>query len=128
MDEEVARLLKLAQDSIRGARVLLKERLPGQAASRAYYAMFYVAQALLFSKGLTFSKHGAVISSFGKEFSKTKLFNPIYHRYLIDGFEDRHIADYGRTEDIDHNKASQHIKHAGAFLREAKKFLREASK
>ncbi len=52
----------------------------------------------------------------------------LIHRYLIDGFEDRHIADYGRTEDIGPDKASQHIKHAEAFLREAKKFLRESSK
>jgi len=28
-------------------------------------------------------------------------------------------------EDIDHNKASLHIKHANAFLREAKNFLRK---
>jgi uncharacterized protein (UPF0332 family) len=35
--------------------------------------MFYCAEALLFSIGLSFSKHSAVISFFGKEFVKTKL-------------------------------------------------------
>jgi uncharacterized protein (UPF0332 family) len=102
MDKIVKRLLRLAQESIRGARVLLKENFPGQAASRAYYAMFYTAQALLLSHGFSFSKHQAVISRFGQEFSKTKKFDSIYHRYLIDGFKIRNIADYGITEDIDH--------------------------
>jgi uncharacterized protein (UPF0332 family) len=70
MDETIGRLLKLARDSIRGARILLRAGLSGQAASRAYYAMFYIAQALLFSHGHSFSKHSAVISRFGQEFAK----------------------------------------------------------
>src|ERR1017187_10687086 len=37
------------------------------AVSRAYYAMFHVAGALLLSKGMTFSKHSAAISAFGQE-------------------------------------------------------------
>ena len=35
------------------------------AASRAYYAMFYAAEALLQSRGLAFSKHSAVHAAFG---------------------------------------------------------------
>ena len=125
MDEIVERLLKLAQDSLRGARVLLKENLPSVAASRAYYVMFYVAQALPWERGFTsFSKHKAVISKFGEEFAKTRLFDPIYHRHLIDGFETRMVANYGVTEDIDRKKASEMIRHASKFLREAKAFLR----
>lgn len=41
------------------------------AASRAYYAMFYLVEALLSSLGLSFSKHSAVISAFGQHFVKT---------------------------------------------------------
>jgi uncharacterized protein (UPF0332 family) len=123
MDETISSLLKRAQESIRGARVLLKEDLPGQAASRAYYAMFYVAQALLFERGLTFSKHSAVIARFGQEFAKTKKLDPIYHRYRRDGFETRQIADYGVTEDITRKQASNLIQQANKFLREAKVYL-----
>ena len=124
MNEVVRKLLQLSQESIRGARVLLKEDLPGQAASRAYYAMFYVAQALLITRGLSFSRHSAVISRFGKEFSKTRLFDPKYHKYLIDGFEKRQIADYAITEDIDNDTATELIDHAAQFLEEAGTFIR----
>ena len=44
------------------------------ATSRAYYAMFYVAEALLLGEGLTFSKHSAVIAAFGKSFVKRVAF------------------------------------------------------
>jgi uncharacterized protein (UPF0332 family) len=33
--------------------------------SRAYYSMFYVAEAFLLEKGLALSKHSAVIAAFG---------------------------------------------------------------
>jgi len=36
--------------------------------------MFYATEALLLTKGLTFSSHQAVISWFGKEFIKTGIF------------------------------------------------------
>lgn len=40
------------------------------AASRAYYAMFYLAQAVLLSDGMAFSKHSAAIGAFGEHFVK----------------------------------------------------------
>lgn len=39
--------------------------------SRAYYAMFYLAQAFRLEKQLEFSSHAGVISAFGREFGKT---------------------------------------------------------
>jgi len=36
--------------------------------------MFYTVEALLLSQNLTFSKHSAVISAFGKNFVKTGIF------------------------------------------------------
>ena len=126
MDKTISRLLRLARESIQGVRVLLKENFPGQSASRAYYAMFYVAPALLWSRGVSFSKPSAVIARFGQEFAKTKRLDPIYHRYLRAGFEKRQIADYGITEDITREQASELIRHANQFLREARAFLRQS--
>ncbi len=68
--------MQKAHENIAAAEVLLQENFPEIAASRAYYAMFYIAEILLFSKGLTFSSHSAVISAFGKEFAKTGLLIP----------------------------------------------------
>lgn len=65
MNEEINALLKMALDSIRGARLLFDDELYGFAVSRAYYAMFYLASAILLKKGLNFSKHQAVVAAFG---------------------------------------------------------------
>ena len=38
------------------------------AASRAYYGCFYVAEALLLSEGLRFSRYGQVVAQYGRRF------------------------------------------------------------
>ena len=43
------------------------------AISRAYYAMFYSATALLLTKGISRSKHSGVYSAFGQHFVKPGL-------------------------------------------------------
>jgi uncharacterized protein (UPF0332 family) len=51
---------------------------------------------MLLSKGLTFSSHSAVIAAYGKEFAKTGLLDPKFHRYIIDAQERREIGHYAR--------------------------------
>jgi uncharacterized protein (UPF0332 family) len=75
-------LFRKAHRTVQSARLLLTDGDYDGAVSRAYYAMFYVAEALLLSKGMTFSKHAAVISAFGKEFAKPGKIPGEYHRYL----------------------------------------------
>ena len=48
MTAEQLALVQKAERSIRGARVLMEDGLHEFAVSRAYYAMFYLAEALLF--------------------------------------------------------------------------------
>ena len=90
MTAEQGAYLAKAAESLRAARLLAEERLPEFAASRAYYAMFYVTEALLLGEGLSFSKHSAVISSFGQHFAKTERLPPAAHRRLIEAHEVRH--------------------------------------
>jgi len=54
MKPEVAELLDKARRSIRTAGKILKDGEVDFAGSRAYYAMFYVAEALLLNKDLRF--------------------------------------------------------------------------
>ncbi len=68
MTPEIEELLERARQSQKAAAKLLRGGFYNFAASRAYYAMFYITQALLLSKGLSFSSHSAVIAAFGKEF------------------------------------------------------------
>ena len=64
MNEEQKLLLQKAQESLKAAQLLADQYLYVVAASRAYYTMFYIAQAFLLGKGLTFSSHAAVINAF----------------------------------------------------------------
>ncbi|MGH8566242.1 MAG: HEPN domain-containing protein [Gammaproteobacteria bacterium] len=56
------------------------------AAARAYYAMFYVAEALLYERGLSFRKHAGVHGAFGQHFAKSGVLDakipPVAHRRL----------------------------------------------
>jgi uncharacterized protein (UPF0332 family) len=93
--ENTAKLLDKAQDAIEAADILLTNEKEDIAAGRAYYAMFYTAEALLNELGLEFSKHGGVHAAFGKHFAQPNLLDPKYHRWLIDSFDKRLIGDYG---------------------------------
>lgn len=112
MTDEQRELLMEARDSIAAAEVLLQHGYPSYAASRAYYSMFYVAQAFLEGEGLAFSKHSAVISAFGKHFASTGTVPADYHRFLLDGQELRHLGDYGPRQAVDPDNAVEQIRRA----------------
>ncbi|NQE36891.1 HEPN domain-containing protein [Microcoleus asticus] len=69
MKPEQLDLLLKARQSLSAARLLLNNGFPDYAASRAYYAMFYIAEAFLDGEGMSFSSHAAVIGAFGREFA-----------------------------------------------------------
>ncbi len=83
MNVEVELLLDKAQQNLDAARLLMDGSYLEIAASRAYYSMFYAAEALLLDRGLKFSSHSAVIAAFGKEFAKRGLLDPMLHHYLV---------------------------------------------
>jgi uncharacterized protein (UPF0332 family) len=112
----IARYLKRAENRLRAARALEQMGLTEEAASSAYYCMFYVACAFLASKQLRFSKHSAVISAFGQYFARTGLVPSEYHRILIEGMEIRLDADYELIE-IPAPEAAEQVILAERFLR-----------
>lgn len=116
MTLEQEALLRKAKDSLRGARVLANQKLYDFAVSRAYYTMFYVAQAFLLGEGLAFSKHSAVISSFGQRFAKTARVPAEFHRYLIEGADSRNTGDYDIGPGLSKAEATKQIKRAKQFL------------
>ncbi len=117
MIERQRHLLAEALRSLEAARLLHEGGFYGFSASRSYYAMFYVAEAILLSKGLTFSKHAGVVSAFGQHFVKTGEIKTEYHRFLIHGMEIRHVGDYGRSSDVSSEQCEQQLKNAEAFIK-----------
>lgn len=112
-DAEVKDLIEKAHQSLEAAKLLFDEGFIDFSASRAYYSMFYTVEALLLSQNLTFSKHSAVISAFGKNFVKTGIFDVRFHRYIMDAFDLRNKGDYGAMHAVPKEKADQLISDAG---------------
>jgi uncharacterized protein (UPF0332 family) len=102
---------------------MIREDLANIAASRAYYALFYIAEALLLSRGLAFSSHSAVIAAFGKEFARSNVLDPKFHRYLIASQDLRQTGDYGVEQNVSISDASQLVDWADEFLTAAETYL-----
>ena len=126
MKEYSTKLLEKARDAIEGAEVLLNVDKAEIAAGRAYYAMFYVAEALLYNGlDLKLNKHGQVIAAYGKHFAKTQELDPKFHRWLRDGFEKRISGDYGVDTGIEESIAADLINQAREFLEAAEVYLQK---
>ncbi len=72
---ELRSLIKRAERYLITSEFLIKEGDYESAVSRTYYAMFFSSQAVLLSKGLSFSSHKMTISAFGENFIKTGIFS-----------------------------------------------------
>ena len=116
MTDEQRELVLKAQQSLEAAKLLLSKDFTDYSISRAYYSMFYVAQAFLAGEGLAFSKHSAVISAFGREFAKPQRVPVKFHRYLIEAQSLRTTGDYGQLNALTAEQATEQITHAESFL------------
>lgn len=124
MTEEVRKLIERAEHALEVAEQLNKDGYPSDAASKAYYSMFYAAQALLRSEGIDVVKHSAVESAFGYYFVKAGRIDRKYHRMLLDARKVREIADYDIEEEIEESVASVKIEDGKAFLTAIREILR----
>ena len=128
MKDYSAKLLNKALDAIEAAEALLNIDKAEFAAGRAYYSMFYVAEALLYNEfDLKLNQHGQVIAAYGKNFAKTKALDPKYHRWLRDGFDKRISGDYGVDTGIEDNIVANMINQAREFLEAAQGYLKNSA-
>ena len=124
MKKKTEQFLAKAKGAIEAAELLQKADKMDFAAGRAYYAMFYVAEALLYEKGFQFSKHSAVHSAFGEHFAKTGKLDGKFHRYLLEAFESRLEADYDVEIVLDAEAVKEILQHAKEFLTTATDHLK----
>ncbi|MEA5577953.1 HEPN domain-containing protein [Anabaena sp. UHCC 0451] len=117
MNNEQQFLVQKAEDSLRAAKILASENLHDFAVSRAYYAMFYIAEVFLVGENLSFSKHSVVISKFGELFARTGKIDPKFHRYLIDAEQICLKGDYDRSERLNAEDAKLLIDRCEEFLK-----------
>lgn len=120
---EIDLLLRKASRSFDEAGEILERGHPDFAMSRAYYGCFYIAHALLQSRGLTFARHGQVIAQYGRHFAKTRLIDPRFHNLLDHAFGLRQSADYEADAVIERQEVVDTIREGREFLAVATQFL-----
>lgn len=120
---EARAFLDKAGRSFDAAATLLQAGYAEFAISRIYYGCFYVAEALLLTEHLSFSRHSAVIAEYGRLFAKTDLLDHRFHRLLVLTFAARHSADYDTNVDLDNAEVSGWLEEGRAFLDAARDYL-----
>ncbi|MDO8684645.1 MAG: HEPN domain-containing protein [Armatimonadota bacterium] len=122
---EYARLrLESAQETLSEARLLLNSGFLKGTVNRIYYACFYAVNALLFSEGLSSSKHGGVISLFNRYFIKTGRLPGDMGKLYGKIFEMRQEGDYEETTKFDQHEVEDLLSYAQSFIEQIADWLR----
>jgi uncharacterized protein (UPF0332 family) len=127
MDKETSSLIKAflekAKEKLGTAESLLDEGAYDDCVSRAYYAAFHAASAVLLTEGLSVDTHRGLINMFGLHFIKTGKFDKKFGRFLSNLKDDREAGDYEAFSTIDEVIAKKAIKEASEFVSACKKYL-----
>jgi uncharacterized protein (UPF0332 family) len=123
-----------AEDELERAEVCLREaeklhdaELPFGAASRAYYAVFHAARALLFSVGVEARTHQGTVSLLGEHFVKVGKLSSEMGRLLSRMQRDREDADYGTGAVFTDVESEKLIADARRFVAEVLRLIPDAS-
>jgi uncharacterized protein (UPF0332 family) len=91
--------------------------------SRCYYAMFFVVEAALLTKGLSASSHKGVLSMFSQYFVRTGVFPREMGRLLNDAYDKRIVGDYGIDVLFETEEVEQLLTDACAFVQTVSEYL-----
>jgi uncharacterized protein (UPF0332 family) len=117
------RLLEMAGRAIESAQRSIVADDAATAANRAYYAMLYAAQAALAGENVDVRSHGAVHAAFGARFAKTARLEPRLHRWLLDAFDLRLLADYDPMWTLEAVSIQETVDQAGRMIATIERFL-----
>ncbi|MDO8753207.1 MAG: HEPN domain-containing protein [Anaerolineales bacterium] len=123
MKDSTHQLMLNAEETLHAAEILFKEEYLRDAINRAYYSVFYIAEALLNEKDLRYSKHGTVHGAFAQHYIKTKIFDEKYHKLLTGSFRRRMLGDYDEVTRFSSSEVTQILEQAWDFLKTAKDYL-----
>ncbi len=130
MEEHVrdyARLgLERAREELATARENIASKRYRAAVSRAYYAVFYMASAALFSQSIQRAKHSGIESAFAEFLVRPGHIEPEFGRLYQKARRQREEADYADDADIDEAAAQQTLADAERFVNRLERFLRQA--
>lgn len=121
--DEVALYIEHARQMLQVAEHNLANGFYGSAINRAYYAIFYSANALLATHGISRSKHSGVIAAFRQRFVKSGLIEGEYSRIYGRVMDNRHVSDYEIQLPIDAQAAEDDLHDARRFVERVEQLL-----
>jgi uncharacterized protein (UPF0332 family) len=117
-------MMQKSHRALKAARTHFKTGDYDFASSKADYATFYMMETALTTKGLSFSKHSAVISAFNRNFVKEGIFQKEYSSKIARLFKQRQIGDYEFELTISKKEAGQDIEDANKITEAIEKYLK----
>jgi len=126
MTDHILPLIERSDKTLRDARHLFTELESYESAvSRAYYAMFYVGEALLLSEGVVVKSHGGLSNQLAQVLVKPGKLPAKASKYLSGVFEKRQTGDYGFNPNFSRETAETVLAQATEFCAMGKAYLRE---
>lgn len=122
---EIELYLDRARQDLRAAQSNLEQGFYGVTVTRAYYAMFYAASALLSSRGISRSTHSGVISAFSQYLVKPGFIEVEYAKMLGHAFDSRLDSDYDIVFTPERALARDVLHDAHRFVDRAAKHLQQ---
>ncbi|HEY2385174.1 MAG TPA: HEPN domain-containing protein [Terriglobia bacterium] len=127
MDKSTQELIRgylaKADEKLEVVNRLLAQNDFEDAISRAYYAAYYAAHALLLSEGLESRSHGGLVALVGLHFVKTGRLDKKFGRNLSNLMEDRQQSDYNLFSGLEKEDAEQALEEARSFVSEIRRQL-----
>jgi uncharacterized protein (UPF0332 family) len=123
--EAVLIYLNGAREALRNAQYNLDGDFYGPAISRAYYAFFYAATALLLTLDITRSKHSGVLAAFREHFVKPGIFTIADSDAFGEAFQSRNVIDYRMLGQADEDQAHTVFESAEHFVEHCEAYLTE---
>jgi uncharacterized protein (UPF0332 family) len=121
--DEVDYFFQRSYESLKSAEIMLKNECYSASINRSYYAVFYVARALLLKKGKNPKTHSGTIFEFGFEYIVNDKFDREVGKILSELEDDRGDADYNSAFESTEEIASSNLIDAKIFVEECEKFL-----
>jgi len=122
---EVDLYVEHAHEMLNVATHNLADGFYGSAINRAYYAIFYAANALLTTQAISRSKHSGVIAAFRQHFVRPGLIEAEYSDVYGRVMENRHVSDYELGLPVDLQVVEEDLRDARRFVERVEKHLRE---
>lgn len=122
--ERIQAELTRAEEALAAAKNLLEDELFSDSISRAYYAIFHAARAVLLTKDIDPETHSGALTMFGLHFVKPGLIEDKFGRIFNEAKDVRELGDYIVTKRFTKEEASLRVKQAAEFLTRMKECLK----